>query len=81
MFGTLWNHGWRLLLSAGIELNNQGLIKSQDGSTSDQGGSLRTSADNIYAGGDMVRGADLVVTAVAEGIKAAQEIITKYHKV
>ncbi len=64
--------------SAGIELTQQGLIKSQDNKPSDHGGSLRTSANNIYAGGDMVRGADLVVTAVAEGVKAAQEIIAKY---
>lgn len=64
--------------SAGIELNSQGLVKNGDGKSSEDGGSLRTSADNIYAGGDMVRGADLVVTAVAEGVKAAQEIVAKY---
>lgn len=64
--------------TAGIDLNEQGLVKSQDSKSSDQGGSLKTSAENIYAGGDMVRGADLVVTAVAEGVKAGQEIVAKY---
>ncbi|MEE4244134.1 MAG: FAD-dependent oxidoreductase [Kangiellaceae bacterium] len=34
----------------------------------------RTSCANIYAGGDMVRGADLVVTAIAEGRQAAKTI-------
>ncbi|MBV1910393.1 MAG: glutamate synthase subunit beta [Kangiellaceae bacterium] len=58
-----------------IETDNKGLIKTIDSKPSESGGSLRTSANGIYAGGDMVRGADLVVTAVAEGIKAAQEII------
>jgi glutamate synthase (NADPH) small chain len=64
---------------ADIQLTENGLIKPQDGKPSEHGGSLRTSANNIYAGGDMVRGADLVVTAVAEGIKAAKEMVTKYQ--
>ncbi|WMS87086.1 FAD-dependent oxidoreductase [Pleionea litopenaei] len=34
----------------------------------------RTQDKNIYAGGDMVRGADLVVTAIAEGRQAAESI-------
>jgi glutamate synthase (NADPH/NADH) small chain len=34
----------------------------------------RTSVNKLYAGGDMVRGADLVVTAIAEGRKAAESI-------
>ncbi len=63
--------------TAGIELNEHGLIRTNDHKSSDQGGSLQTTADNIYAGGDMVRGADLVVTAVAEGVKAAQQILKK----
>ena len=34
----------------------------------------QTSAANVFAGGDAVRGADLVVTAVADGCKAAAAI-------
>jgi glutamate synthase (NADPH) small chain len=36
----------------------------------------QTSLKHVLAGGDMVRGADLVVTAIADGIKAANEIMT-----
>lgn len=35
---------------------------------------FRTSQKGVYAGGDMVRGADLVVTAIADGRKAALAI-------
>ena len=35
----------------------------------------KTSADNIFAGGDMVLGSDLVVTAVDQGRKAALGIL------
>jgi glutamate synthase (NADPH/NADH) small chain len=35
----------------------------------------QTSNPKVYAGGDMVRGSDLVVTAVFEGRNAAQSII------
>lgn len=35
----------------------------------------QTTVDNIFAGGDAVRGSDLVVTAIDEGRKAAQSII------
>lgn len=35
----------------------------------------QTSNDKIFAGGDMVRGADLVVTAIDEGRKAAEGIL------
>lgn len=37
--------------------------------------SQQTHCTGIYAGGDMVRGADLVVTAIAEGRQAAREIM------
>lgn len=37
--------------------------------------SQQTHAKGVYAGGDMVRGADLVVTAIAEGRQAAREIM------
>ena len=35
----------------------------------------QTTHDKIFAGGDAVRGADLVVTAMAEGRHAAQGIM------
>lgn len=36
---------------------------------------FQTSNPKIFAGGDMVRGSDLVVTAIAEGRKAAEGIL------
>ncbi|MCX2959250.1 MAG: FAD-dependent oxidoreductase, partial [Serratia symbiotica] len=36
---------------------------------------FQTSNAKIFAGGDAVRGSDLVVTAIAEGRKAAEGII------
>ena len=35
----------------------------------------QTSNEKIFAGGDMVRGSDLVVTAVFEGREAAEGIL------
>lgn len=35
--------------------------------------------DNVYSGGDIVRGASLVVYAVADGMQAAQEIANKLN--
>jgi glutamate synthase (NADPH/NADH) small chain len=40
--------------------------------------SYKTSKENIYAGGDGVRGADLAVTAAADGKAAAQSIIQSF---
>ena len=36
---------------------------------------FQTSNPKVFAGGDMVRGSDLVVTAIAEGRKAAEGIM------
>jgi glutamate synthase (NADPH/NADH) small chain len=60
---------------AKIELNENGLVSMQPSVNCELNYSQRTSAIGIYAGGDMVRGADLVVTAIAEGIQAANEIL------
>ena len=49
-----------------IELTN-GLIKTTENT-------LATSREAIFAGGDLVRGASTVVAAVADGMKAAEEI-------
>jgi glutamate synthase (NADPH/NADH) small chain len=36
---------------------------------------FQTTNEKIFAGGDMVRGSDLVVTAIDEGRKAAEGIM------
>ncbi len=55
----------------GIETDEWGLVvASETGETP-----FQTSNPRIFAAGDMVRGADLVVTAIADARKAAQGII------
>lgn len=51
----------------GVEIEN-GLIRVADDSH-------QTSRRNVYAGGDIVRGPSTVVAAVADGMRAAREII------
>ena len=53
----------------GIELEQDGRIK-----TNAEAG-FQTSNEKVFAGGDMVRGSDLVVTAIDEGRKAAEGIL------
>jgi NADPH-dependent glutamate synthase beta subunit-like oxidoreductase len=50
----------------GVELT-KGLIQTKEGT-------LATSRQGVFAGGDLVRGALTVVAAVADGMKAAKEI-------
>jgi NADPH-dependent glutamate synthase beta subunit-like oxidoreductase/2,4-dienoyl-CoA reductase-like NADH-dependent reductase (Old Yellow Enzyme family) len=50
----------------GVEFEN-GLIQTRQGS-------LATSREAVFAGGDLVRGASTVVAAVADGMRAAKEI-------
>ena len=40
---------------------------------------FETSVSGIFAGGDVVRGSDLVVTAIAEGRRAAESILDYLH--
>ena len=55
----------------GIELHDDGrVIATEEGQHSYQ-----TSNPKVFAGGDMVRGSDLVVTAIAEGRQAAEGIL------
>ncbi len=56
---------------AGVELDSRGRVIAVDNSEF----ALQTSKQNIFAGGDMVLGSDLVVTAVDQGRKAAIGIL------
>jgi len=56
---------------AGVELDSRGRVIAVDNSNF----ALQTSKENIFAGGDMVLGSDLVVTAVDQGRKAAIGIL------
>ncbi len=60
---------------SGIKLKRSGLVEMELSESDDREYSQQTSVKGIFAGGDMVRGADLVVTAIAEGIQAANEIM------
>lgn len=55
----------------GIEVLNNGRVKAQAGSDF----AYQTTNPKVFAGGDMVRGSDLVVTAVFEGRQAAEGIL------
>ncbi len=56
---------------AGVELDSRGRVLAVDNSDF----ALQTSKQNIFAGGDMVLGSDLVVTAIDQGRKAAMGIL------
>lgn len=55
----------------GIDLQQDGRIKT----SVDEAFSFQTSNEKVFAGGDMVRGSDLVVTAIDEGRKAAEGML------
>lgn len=59
------------LTDLGVNLKHSGLIHT----STDQLYPLQTSNPKIFAGGDMVLGADLVVRAIAQGQLAAQSIL------
>ncbi|MDA7562900.1 glutamate synthase subunit beta [Gammaproteobacteria bacterium] len=54
-----------------IKINNAGLVEAPE----KQELKFQTSNPKIFSGGDMVRGSDLVVTAIWEGREAAKSII------
>src|SRR5690625_3915458 len=54
-----------------VELNDWGGVHAPEQQTY----KFQTSNPKIFAGGDMVRGSDLVVTAIWEGREAAQGIL------
>ncbi len=61
--------GW--IKEQGVELDAKGRVVAAE----KQQYSFQTSNERIFAGGDMVRGSDLVVTAVWEGREAAKGIL------
>jgi glutamate synthase (NADPH/NADH) small chain len=63
--------GW--LAEHGIRLHDGGRVRVSAGS----GNAFQTTHPRVFAGGDMVRGSDLVVTAVFEGREAAKGILTQ----
>jgi glutamate synthase (NADPH/NADH) small chain len=64
-------HSMEWLAKHSVELDSQGRIIAPEGSDN----AFQTSNPKIFAGGDIVRGSDLVVTAIAEGRKAAEGIM------
>ncbi|TVQ31989.1 MAG: glutamate synthase small subunit [Wenzhouxiangella sp.] len=59
------------LLAAGIQTHDDGRLRVGEAEQLP----YQTTNPRIFAGGDMVRGADLVVTAVFEGREAAKDIL------
>jgi len=59
------------MVDAGVELDSRGRVIAIDNSDF----ALQTSKQNVFAGGDMVLGSDLVVTAIDQGRKAALGIL------
>ncbi len=59
------------MLDAGVDLDSRGRVIAKDNSEF----ALQTTKQNIFAGGDMVLGSDLVVTAIDQGRKAALGIL------
>mgnify|MGYP000067034663 FL=1 len=59
------------MIDAGVKLDSRGRVVAVENSDF----ALQTSKQNIFAGGDMVLGSDLVVTAVDQGRKAAIGIL------
>jgi len=55
----------------GIRSNEWGLVEASENDEF----AFQTSNPKIFAAGDMVRGADLVVTAIADARKAAEGIV------
>jgi len=64
------------MVDAGIELDQWDRVKvNQSSDLVNKAYAFQTTNAKIFAGGDMVRGSDLVVTAIAEGRDAAEGIL------
>ena len=68
-------HPMPWLTKHGVELDKWGSIVAPRG----KGQYCQTTNPKIFSGGDVVRGADLVVTAMADGRRAAQGILDYLH--
>lgn len=68
-------HAMPWLDALNIERDTQGRISAP----SQAQYPFETSVSGIFAGGDVVRGSDLVVTAIAEGRRAAESILDYLH--
>ena len=68
-------HAMSWLDALNIERDAQGRISA----SSQAQYPFETSVSGIFAGGDVVRGSDLVVTAIAEGRRAAESILDYLH--
>ncbi|MEY8240239.1 MAG: glutamate synthase small subunit, partial [Cycloclasticus sp.] len=55
----------------GIDIDAKGRVLAAENAKY----AFQTTNEQVFAGGDMVRGSDLVVTAVYEGREAAQGIL------
>ena len=64
-------HQMDWLTAHDVQLDKQGRIVAPESVDN----AFQTSNPKIFAGGDAVRGSDLVVTAIAEGRKAAEGIM------
>ena len=68
-------HNLEWLINHNIELENNGTIKVSKQHLRES----QTTNSKVFAGGDMVRGSDLVVTAISDGRLSGKNII-KYLK-
>lgn len=68
-------HAMPWLQGSGVRRNEEGLIITGVGPLATQ-----TTRDTVFAGGDAVHGADLVVTAMAAGHQAARDILTWFER-
>ncbi|WP_448549751.1 FAD-dependent oxidoreductase [Thalassotalea fusca] len=59
------------MIDAGVKLDDRGRVIASEHSSF----AMQTSKQNVFAGGDMVLGSDLVVTAIDQGRKAALGIL------
>jgi glutamate synthase (NADPH/NADH) small chain len=64
------------LAAAGVGFNRWNQVEASEQSEYP----MQTAHPKVFAGGDMVRGADLVVTAIAQGRKAAEGMVKMFEQ-
>jgi glutamate synthase (NADPH/NADH) small chain len=80
---TVFLNSDKVILAFGFRANpaqwfDDATIKTTDNGLIQTKQTLQTTNKTIYAGGDMVSGADLVVTAIAQGREAAKNILSDF---